>query len=170
MIWNYIRQLVGNGKAATIGIFAFLLILFFLFYHKAHAAEVDVLAGTSFGTQGYGPVIGLNVTQPLASNPGLSVYAGTSLWGSVRYEGQTVPNNWDWHTGIQACKWKFCAHIGPDYIQRVDAINGAHTNFNLGFSYKINDRFGIYLGHISDAGTTQVNVGRQALSVVYRLQ
>lgn len=169
-IWNYIRQLVGNGKAATVGIFAFLLILIFLLAHKAHAAEVDLLAGSSFGTQGYGPVLGLDVKQPIAANKGLSVYAGTDLWGSTRFHGETVPNNWDWHTGIEACKWRVCAKIGPDFVQRVDAINGAHTNFNLGLSFKLSDRCSLVIGHISDAGTSSPNVGRQAISFQYRLQ
>jgi hypothetical protein len=166
----YIRQLVGNGKWATVGIFAFIVILCLMFHRKAHSAEVDVLAGTSFGTQGYGPTLGLDVHQPITANPGLNVFAGTGLWGSTRFEGQTVPNNWDWHTGIETCKWRFCARIGADYVQRVDAINGAHTNYNLGVKFKLSDRWSIVMGHISDAGTSSPNVGRQMLSISYRLQ
>jgi Lipid A 3-O-deacylase (PagL) len=167
-IWAYIRQLVGNGKAATVGIFAFIVVLCLLFFHKAHAAEVDLQAGSSFGTQGTGPVLGLQFGAPI--QPGLNFIAGTDLWGSTTYHGFTVPNNWDWHAGLQGCKWRFCADIGPAYVQRIDAINGAHTNFHLGLSLSLTDRLKIVLGHISDAGTSDPNVGRQALSLSYRLQ
>jgi hypothetical protein len=167
-IWAYIRQLVGNGKAATIGIFAFIILLCVLFFHKAHAAEVDVQAGSSFGTQGTGPVLGLFFSAPI--QPGLKFVAGTDLWGSTVYHGDTVPNNWDWHAGLQGCKGRFCADIGPAYVQRVDAINGAHTNFHLGLSFNLSSRLTLVLSHLSDAGTSDPNVGRQALLLSYRLQ
>jgi hypothetical protein len=167
-MWSYIRQLVGNGKAATIGIFAFIILLAFFFYHSAHAAEVDIQGGSSFGAEGYGPVLGLNFDAPI--QPGLNFFAGTDLWGSTTYNGQTVPNNWDWHAGLEGCKWKMCVGIGPTFVQRVDAINGAHTDYYLGIVYHITDRLSVNLGHISDAGTTVPNVGRQALSIRYRLQ
>lgn len=166
----YIRQLVGNGTAATVGIFIFILILTLMFWRPAHAADVnvDILGGTSFGTQGTGPVLGLQGYYPLGKNT--SLIAGTDLWGSTTYKAQTVPNNWDWHTGIESCRWRFCASIGADYVQRVDAINGAHTNFNLGLRFKVSPRISIVLGHISDAGTSSPNVGRQLIGFSYRLQ
>lgn len=167
-VWAYIRQLVGNGKAATIGIFLFIVFLIAMLWKPAHSAEVDVLAGSSFGAEGAGPVLGLDVRQPL--NSGLNLFAGTDLWGSTTYNGKTVPNNWDWHTGIEACKWRICARIGADFIQRVDAINGAHTDFNLGVSAKLTDRLSLNIGHISDAGTSNPNVGRQVIGLSYRLQ
>lgn len=167
-IGAYIRQLVGNGKAATIGIFAFIIILALLFWRPAHSAEVGIQAGSSFGTQGYGPVLGLDVNTSI--QPGFNVFAGTDLWGSTTYRGVTVPNNWDWHAGIEGCRWKICAGIGPTYVQRVDAINGAHTNFYLGLKFQISDRLALVIGHISDAGTSNPNIGRQMLSIRYRLQ
>lgn len=167
--WLYIRQLVGNGKAATIGIFAFIVLLAFMFT-KCHAAEVDMGAGSSFGSEGYGPVLGLNVAGQVPTNPGLWWVAGTDLWGSTTYKGQTIPNNWDWHAEVEGCKGPICAGIGPAYVQRVDQINGAHTNYYLGLRWKITSRLNLTLGHVSDAGTTSPNVGRQALTVEYRLQ
>lgn len=165
----YIRQLVGNGKAATIGIFAFILLLIFMF-HRAHAAEVDVSAGSSFGTQGTGPVLGLAIREPIAPNKGLDWVAGTDLWGSTTLHGETVPNNWDWHAELEGCKGPVCAGIGPAYVQRVDSVNGAHTNFYLGLRWQIAPRVALTLGHISDAGTSSPNVGRQALMLTWKLQ
>lgn len=166
--WAYLRQLVGNGKAATIGIFVFIVILALLFWRPAHAAEVDLQAGSSFGTEGTGPVLGLQYRQPI--QPGLNFVAGTDLWGSTTFHDSTVPNNWDWHFGLQGCHGRVCADIGPAFVQRVDAINGAHTNFHLGLSFQLSDRWSLALGHVSDAGTSNPNVGRQALSISYRLQ
>ena len=163
-------MLVGNGKAATIGIFIFIVILSVMFYRCSPAAEVDLGAGSSFGNSGYGPVLGLTVKQPLQPNHGLSFIAGTDLWGSTTYRGKTVLSNWDWHAGIETCRWRFCASIGPSFVQRVDAINGAHTNFHLGLSFKLTDRASIAIGHISDAGTSDPNIGRQSLQFVYKLQ
>lgn len=167
-VWAYIRQLVGNGKAATIGILVFIVVMALLFWRPAHAAEVDIQAGSSFGAQGTGPVLGFGVRAPV--NPAFSIVAGTDLWGSTTFRGQTVPNNWDWHAGIEACRWRLCANIGPAYVQRVDTVNGAHTNFQLGLSFIISSRCRIVLGHISDAGTSDPNIGRQALSISYKLQ
>ena len=116
----YLRQLVGNGKAATIGIFAFIVILC-LCFARCHAAEIDLEGGSSFGNPGYGPVLGLNVKQALQSNPGVSVFAGTDLWGSTTYRGQAIASNWDWHLGIEGCKWRFCASIGPDFVHPAEA-------------------------------------------------
>lgn len=171
-MWNYIKLLVGNGKAATIGIFAFIIVLSLCFCHSARAGEIDIRAGSSFGTQGYGPVLGLQVIEPLKDFNQVNLYAGTLLWGSTTLHGQTVPNNWDWHGGIQGCHGAVCASLGMVYVQRVDAINGAHTNFNLELSWKIgwHRLSSIDVTHISDAGTTPTNVGRQAVLASIRLQ
>lgn len=167
-LWSYLRQLVGNGKAATIGIGLFILILCVMFYHKALSAEIDIAAGTSFGTAGAGPVLGLNFTKEIQA--GLNFTAGTDLWGSTQYNATTVPNNWDWHAGLEGCKWFVCAGIGPAFVQRVDAINGAHTDYYLGIKFKLSERLWLVAGHISDAGTTSPNIGRQAIMLSYRLQ
>lgn len=167
----FIRQLVGNGTAATIGIFVFIVILAFMFHRSALGAEVDIRAGSSFGSEGVGPVLGLQFRAPLGwDNPNLFAVAGTDLWGSTTYGGHIVPNNWDWHGGLESCRGRFCATIAAAFVQRVDAINGAHTNYFLGLSYRFTPRLSLVLGHISDAGTSSPNVGRQGLFLSYRLQ
>jgi hypothetical protein len=169
-VGSYIRQLVGNGKAATIAILAFIVILCLMFARCGHATEISVEGGTSFGTQGYGPTLGMNVHWPIAGLDGVNVIVGTDLWGSTTFQGQTVPNNWDWHADIEGCRGRFCGFIGPAYVQRVDAINGAHTNYRLGFEVKLTDRLTLDLAHLSDAGTSDPNIGRQAIMLEYRLQ
>lgn len=161
-------KLVGNGPAATVGIFLFIIIMCLLFWRHASAAEVDLRVGSSFGQHGsYGPVLGFRVLQPLGNDVSLAV--GTNLWGST---GLTS-NNWNWDVGFQSCRWaRFCAGIGAAYVQRIDAFNGAHTNYVLGLAYKIGWRriSSIDITHLSDAGTTPVNTGRQALMLAIDLQ
>lgn len=166
-MWSYVKQLVGNGNAATVGIFAFIVLLLLMF-GKCSAAEVDFSAGSSFGSQGTGPVLGLSVDNTI--QPGLKVTLGTDLWGSTTFKGQLVPNNWDWHAELEGCKGALCAGIGPAYVQRIDAVNGAHTNYYLGLRWNIAPRLALTLGHVSDAGTSSPNVGRQMLSLTYRLR
>src|SRR6185437_4517856 len=131
---------------------------------------IDAVAGASFGHSS-GPVLGINYYHPIAGLKDVDFYAGTMLWGGGSSKGGGA-NNWDWHSGIRACRGNLCASLGAVYLQDVDRLNGAHTNYNLILSYK----FGKYrissfdITHISDAGTTPVNLGRQAATVSIRLQ
>jgi hypothetical protein len=167
--------LVGNGKAATIGIFAFIILFAFLIFRcsGAHAAEIDLQGGSSFGKEGTGPVLGLNLRLPITALDRVSVNVGTNLWGLTRPvwdAGQSVPNNWDWHVALEGCRGRLCAFLGPAFLQRVDAINGAHTEYYLGLRFIVAPRWSIVLAHISDAGTTDPNIGRQMIGIAYALQ
>lgn len=178
----WIKQLVGNKSTwAKIGIGAFIIVLSVAFCAKARGAEageIDLRIGTSFGKEGTGPVLGLQVKAPLPQFQHVNFYAGTLLWGSTHYaqnpyySGDLVPNNWDWHAGIQGCRERFCASLGAAYVQRIDVINGAHTNFYLELSYLIGWKrvSSIDVTHLSDAGTSDPNIGRQAALISIRLQ
>ncbi|MGH2902933.1 MAG: hypothetical protein ACRDK7_05020 [Solirubrobacteraceae bacterium] len=160
-------KLVGNGKTATIAIFLFILLVVILSWRAlAHGAEIDLETGASFGPGGTGPVVGMNLLQPIGNE--VSVFAGTLLWGAT----PKVGTNWDWHAGFRTCRSSLCASLGAGYVQDIDVVNGAHTNFFLGVSYLIGwHRVGeIDFAHLSDAGTTPVNLGRNALLVGWRLQ
>lgn len=165
-IWEYLRGLVGNGWQAVIGIFVFILVLVVLSTRCSHAAEIDLRAGSSFGPGHSGPVLGLNLYQPIGND--VSLYAGTLMWGRTA----VAANNWDWHAGFRACRWSFCASLGASFLQRIDAVNGAHTNYNLELAYRIGWHRvqSIDFAHLSDAGTTPINLGRNAALVSIRLQ
>lgn len=132
----------------------------------AKAAEFDLRAGASFGPGRTGPVLGLEAYTPIGNR--VEFAAGTDIWGST----SVAPTNWDWHAGFRTCRWRVCASLGASYVQRVDAVNGAHTNYALGLSYL----FGwsrvrsIDYVHLSDLGTTPVNKGRNAALFSIRLQ
>lgn len=167
-ILQYLRGLVGNGLSATVAIFVFILVLVLLATRcsKAHGAEIDLRAGSSFGPGHFGPVLGLQLYQPIGNE--VYLYGGTLLWGKT----STAENNWDWHAGFRACRWSFCASLGASFLQRIDAVNGAHTNYNLELAYRIGWHRvqSIDFAHLSDAGTTPINLGRNAALVSIRLQ
>jgi hypothetical protein len=155
-VGSAIRNLVGNNTAATIGIFLFIF-LFVLAGTKCHGAELDLRTGVQFGGGGTGAVLGTDVRVPLNINT-LYWVSGVDLIGKT----SKASSNWDWHTGIESCRGNFCATLGASYLQNIDNINGAHTNFSLGLSYRFGGRvsaLGVF--HLSDAGTTKVNIGRQ---------
>lgn len=158
-------KIVGNGKTATVLILLFIVLLIVLASRCAHAAEIDLNTGVAFGPSQAGPVLGLDIRFPQTND--VDLFAGTTLWGQT----SQAETNWDWHAGFRTCRWSFCASIGAAYLQRTDAIDGSHTNYFLGLSYLFGGRVaGIGLSHLSNAGTTQVNKGRDAAIVTWRLQ
>jgi hypothetical protein len=158
-------KLVGNAPKTAILIGIFILILCGLFWRCSSAAEIDVRGGYSF-SHGNGPVLGLQAYFPIGNR--VDVFAGTLLWGDT----QTDPNNWSWEAGLRTCRWKVCASLGASYLQRIDSVNGSHTNYNLELSYLIGwHRIqSIDFSHLSNAGTTPINQGRNAALVSFRLQ
>lgn len=162
----WLRGLVGNKWKEALAIFAFIALLCLVMCQPVHSAEIDLRAGTSVGHGGMGPVLGINALFPQGN--GLSLYAGTLLWGAT----SELPNNWSWEGGLRGCRWAICLSIGASYWQRTDLRIGSHTNFNLAFSWMLPfKRFrSIDVDHFSDAGTTPVNKGANAVLGAFRLQ
>ena len=160
----YLKRLIGNNPKASIGVGIFILILLLLSW-RANAAEVDFRLGSSFAT-GTGPVIGLSVHEPIGDR--LDWYASALLWGKT----EEAESNWSWQTGVRTCRWSFCASLGASYLQRMDGVNDSHTNFNLELSWLVGWHrvSSIDLAHLSDAGTSPINRGRNAALVSIRLQ
>lgn len=164
----YLRRLIGNNPKASIGVGLFILILIYLAIRPAKAAEVDLRAGSSIAT-GTGPVLGLSLYTPLGDH--LDGYASAILWGSTEHNA----SNWSWQAGLRTCRGQLCASLGASYLQRIDYANDSHTNFNLELSWKLGWKklprlCGIDLVHLSDAGTTETNRGRNAILGCIKLQ
>lgn len=167
MKWlEWLAGLVGNKGVAKMAVYVFIALVAVFLWRCANAAEVDLRGGASFGPTGSGPVLGLQLYQPIGNN--LDVYAGTLLWGST----PRLANNWDWHAGIRTCRWSVCASLGAAYVQRIDVLNGTHTNYNLELAYRFSwSRLAsIDLAHLSNAGTSPINQGRNAALGSIRLQ
>jgi hypothetical protein len=168
MKWWQRFQLVGNKWKVAVGIFLFILFLIVVTSRCAQAAEVDLRTGVSV-TGGASAVLGIDYHIPVS--PTLDFVAGTNLWSKNSLDD----NNWDWHAGFRTCQWNFCAQLGATYVQRIDSLNGTHTNYNLQISYLIpwGRVSSVGLFHISNAGTTPnngTNRGRNMVFVDWRLQ
>jgi hypothetical protein len=164
LLWA--RGLVGNNLKATvlIGVFVALL-LFFAFRAKADQPppSVHLLTAVSFGCLHGGPVLGVELEQELA--PGISVSFGPTLWGTAN----GIANNWDWHARMQFSRGAFGAAIGPAYLQNIDSVNGSHAEMSLTLFWRP-WRVGGTIFHLSDAGTTRINCGRNAAGIDWRLR
>lgn len=162
-------KLLGNQKKVVVAIFVFITLFCILGTQCAHAANLDLAAGVSFDKGEVAPVLGFDVHFP--QGHGLDIVGGTLLWGSTK----DAPNNWDWHLGVETCKWDLCAMFGATYVQRIDAFNGTHTNYSLRLVYTLpflikghETSAGVF--HISNGGTSRVNNGRDAAVGIVRLQ
>jgi hypothetical protein len=154
-------KIVGNKPGVTILILVFISILIALAWRCSKAADVVVRPGIGYGAGGLAPVLGLDLRFPQGND--LDLYAGTLLWGNTA----RTDTNWDWHIGFRTCRGHFCASLGAAYLQREDALNGSHANFALGLEYRFGKPWYRIEGiepffHLSNAGTTSTNIGRQA--------
>lgn len=161
-------KLVGNSKAATVAIYAFIIVLAISAVRcsTVKAAELDLRTGVSFPYGGPAAVLGMDLHLPQGNN--LDIVAGTTLWAG----NNMAASNWDWHLGFQTCRWDLCGYLGAAFVQRIDAINGSHTNFSLGLSYMLPYKrmHSVGVFHLSNAGTTEVNRGRNVAYVDWKLQ
>lgn len=155
--------LFGNNWQARIMIFAFLGLLIFFAARCSQATEADLSGGTSFGCLHDGPVLALDIRAPFAS--GFDWNVGTTLWGS----SYGIRNNWDWHARVEFSRGAFGVGIGPAFLQNIDAVNGSHTNFSLELFWRP-WRVGGEVIHLSNAGTSFGNCGRNAGMVSVRLR
>src|SRR6185312_9418401 len=164
-IFDNLFKLVGNKKKVAAAIFIFIGLFTLLSTRCANAANFDLAAGLSFDKGQFSPVLGFDIHFPQGND--LDVVGGTMLWGSTKY----ASNNWDMHLGVETCRWNFCAMIGAAYVQRIDLFNGTHMNYSLRVIYNLPwervNSIGIY--HLSNAGTSPVNNGRDAAVVNFRL-
>ena len=149
---------LGNAPKVRILIFAFIFLLVLLAVRCARASDVEahLQAGVAFGCLQNAPVLGLELRQQIAE--GMAWDAGTTLWGNTARAG----NNFDFHARIEFSRGPFGVGIGPAYLQNIDYANGSHLEFSLLIFWNPFPRVGGKLIHLSDAGTTPVNCGRNA--------
>lgn len=164
-LWTYLHRLIGNNPKASIGVGLFILILILLSIRTVKAAEIDLRAG-SLVVNAYGPVLGMSIYQPLGNR--VDGFASAILWGSTTH----TASNWSWQAGMRTCRWQVCASLGASYLKNQDYLNDSNLNFNLEFAWHFNWKRvnGIELSHLSDAGTSPSNRGRNAALVSIRLQ
>jgi hypothetical protein len=105
-------------------------------------------------------------------NRAYDVQLGAGVWSHTA----DTAFNWDWSAGLRSCwDWGGCFFLGADYVQRVDAVNSSHTEWQWSFSYRFDhDRTsahffnGVAQWHISNAGTVAGNLGRNAFGFEFQ--
>lgn len=171
-LWSWVSGLVGNNPKVRWLILLFVLLLL-AGIRYARADEIHLETGVS-ALHGYGPYLSLvyRFNPPLAPS-GISFETGLQMWGQTTpYEGQNVPNNWAPFTGMNAAVGPVAIGLGLAYLQRTDVLDGTHTNLALKLAWE--PRWGLFSGivirHISNAGTSDHNIGRNAIAIDWRLR
>ena len=163
---SWIGRLFGNSKA-VIPIIVTFIVLFVVFGIRcSHAGELHLETGAQLVT-GRGPYVGLYYTwaDPALEHVGFQV--GTYMLGRT----DKTANNWSPFGAITVGRGPFTAGLGFAYLQDIDALDGSHLNYTLFLRAKTPwDRASVSIRHISNAGTTDSNVGRNMLAVDWRLQ
>ena len=168
--WNWVSSLWGNGPKEKVLIALFILLVLFLGWaalKPAHAGELDVEVGAEL-IHGKSPYLGLYYRW----GEGTEFETGAQMFGSYSTGEYARYSNWAWMGGVRVAKGPVFAGVGASYLQSIDRLNGSHPEFNLSL--------GVYtpwervhyaiLRHLSNAGTTPSNTGRNvgAFGIVVR--
>ena len=160
--------LFNNPKRVTYLIAAFVLVFIAALATRCHAAEGDWLtfsAGHAL-TRAEATVADLAYAHPRwVGDAGYEL--GLTLIGSSAFRNRPFDGNIAVHAQIMDGFGPVDIGIGAAYLQHTDVINGSNLNFflSLGVHYK---RLQVRYNHISNAGTTAPNIGRDMLLVGWR--
>jgi len=171
-IWAWVSGLVGNNPKVRWLILLFVILLL-AGIRYARADEIHLETGVS-ALHGYGPYLGLVYKfDPPRAPSGISVEMGLQMWGqTTAYGGQDIPNNWSPFVGLHAAVGPAAIGIGYAHLQRTDFLDGTRSNLSLMLSWEPRMGFfnGIVIRHISNAGTSDHNIGRNAIAIDWRLR
>jgi len=163
---SWIGRLFGNDKKVIPIIVAFVLLFVIFGVRCSHAGELHLETGAQLVT-GRGPYIGLYYTWADPSLAHVGFQVGTYMFGRT----DKTENNWSPFGQIIVGRGPFSAGLGFAYLQNTDALDGSHLNYTLSLRARTPwDRGAISIRHVSNAGTTASNVGRNTLAIDWRLQ
>ena len=164
-------QLFQNNKSAVIAICAFVAIFALaLGMAKCHAAEPYVqLSGGYALVRGQTPVIDLTFTQPAPQLRNAFWYGALDVIGASTFKAQPVPNSFALRGGFCPGFGRLDVCLGVAWVQNYLPYNGEHFNANLQLDYRFTRvPVTVTYTHMSDAGSTPINLGRDILLVGYR--
>jgi hypothetical protein len=164
-------SLTNNPKTATKLIIAFgVLLLIALCVSTCHAAdtEFDLGYGRTL-TRGHTDVAVGTVVWPRRIG-NIDLYAGAILIGDYEYGGHRFGNQVIARAGITPHIGPLGVSLGLAAIQHDDSINSGRINFNLALILRLGRHGQAFLGHISNAGTSMPNVGRDFAGVEWRFR
>lgn len=99
----------------------------------------------------------------------IDLYAGLTLIGDYDYEGVHNDNQIVARFGVTPHIGPLGVSLGAAVIQHDDLINSGRINFNLALLYE-RKNFVAFVGHISNAGTSKPNRGRDLIGAWWRFR
>ena len=166
-VWAWVSSLWGNGPKEKILIAVFIVVVLLLAVRCSRAGELHVEGGAEY-LHGPAPYLGLYYRW----GSGVQFEAGTQQFGSYSSGEYERQSNWSWMAGMRVNRGPVFAGVGATYLQRIDVLNGSHAEYNLSLGYQGRWRYldAIVVRHLSDAGTTGSNTGRNVLALDWLLQ
>ena len=161
--------LFNNPKKETWIILAFILlfIVALTVSSRANSAEMEISYGKTI-VRGQADVLALTAVFPRQQGA-TDLFAGMMLVGSYDYSNyRTMPNQVFLRAGMtpHVGKWGFT--LGVVAKQHNDVINSGMINFNLGIDYHVWSGLRLAYNHISNAGTSEPNIGRDMILASWR--
>ena len=157
-------MLFHNPRSVIYLIAAFLLLLLAAFATRCRSAEMAFEAGRAI-LHGEAPSIAFSLSFANEGRQDFNYECGLVLNGSY----DRGPNNFGAQCLAVDGFRRFDLGLGLVYLQNVDVLNGSHLNFSLLARYRFTDRWSLTYRHWSNAGSTQINVGRDMLLISMRL-
>lgn len=169
-----IGKLFHNPPKVVIVITAFvLLFLAGLIWNKSHAAVLDApyvqMSGGTTVVRGPAPVLDLTFTQPSNALHGAFWSESLTIIGSSTYDNKPVPNNMAVRGLFLDGFGRFDVGMGLSWMLNPLPYNGSNVNFNLQVDYRFKFLpITLTYTHMSDAGMTAHNLGRDIVLIGWR--
>lgn len=136
------------------------LLALLLLSGAAHAGDPDLLvSGGAAVIRGYIPAIDLTLRWDHAD---YAYEAGGTLIAPTVHEGVTQRTQLAIHLSYVRRFGPFDFGMGPAYLNSIDTYNGSHFNMKLVAGWRFN-RWSVRWVHFSNAGSSDVNKGRDTL-------
>jgi hypothetical protein len=173
-------MLFNNPKRSVYAIIAF-LVLFVVgaAFSTCHSAELDLAYGQTV-IRGKTDVIMATVVAPRAVGGDVDLYAGAILIGTStgpyhspdmfpnEYKTVEVSNQIMARAGCMVHINRLGMGLGLAAIQHDDLFNSGKLNFNLVLDFRLGKHLRVSYNHISNAGSSSVNLGRDMATLGWR--
>lgn len=165
-------SLIPLGNKTAVKIVLITAIVCFLagfFVTKCQGAErMDFVAGSAV-VRGSAGAFGLNVCEVKAIANFADLCGGFLLISDSTWRGQYSDYQSMVHAQVVAHAWGgFELGIGAARLQHDDAYNSGRINFSLSLEHRIYRNLYVRYQHLSNAGTSKPNAGRDLLLAAWR--
>lgn len=168
-------KLFNNNKKTVVAIALFVLVFLGSWFVPScsHAADFEFAAGSTF-VRGPAAALAANVVWPKILADRGDIYCGLMLIGQSTFKDSLQSNQAAVRCGIVSNVGPVGFGLGAVALQHSDAYNSGKINFNLNISYKIkqweHQALIVRYDHISNAGTSSPNYGRDMAFLVVRFK